>query len=391
MRRTGRLEITTRIGCSINCVYCPQKLLATNYFRGDKNRKAELSFDDFKTCIDKLPKGTRIDFSGMAEPWLNKRCTDMVLYASEKGFPIAIYTTLVGMTKEDFERIKTINCEEFILHIPDDKSNAHIQVTRDYIGLLSEVVLFRKEGRQLVTGYSCHGSIHPDIIKMIPPDSKLITELIDRAGNLEDEYIESKINIGEVVCINCNDNINHNVLLPDGTIVLCCMDYGMKHILGNLLTDDYETIMNSKEARRVRRGLTGGEEQDVLCRTCTNARSIHELFDEFVLYRDWCQNLLKSEEIKDIDLKNYKDWVGNYDRKVKQQDEEYIKLDAAYNERTKELFEYKDWVEKLQCQIEKKNEILLEQECKTDIMRKELNHIKTWRGYKFLARINKEQ
>ena len=71
--------------------------------------------------FDKLRKGTRIDFSGMAEPWLNKDCTKMVLYAHEKGFPIAIYTTLVGMTDEDFDAIKDIPVEEFVLHIPDDK------------------------------------------------------------------------------------------------------------------------------------------------------------------------------------------------------------------------------------------------------------------------------
>jgi len=30
------------------------------------------------------------------------------------------------------------------------------------------------------------------------------------------------------------DRIFRNVLLPNGDVVLCCMDYGLDHILGNL-------------------------------------------------------------------------------------------------------------------------------------------------------------
>ena len=135
----GRLEITTRIGCKMNCVYCPQKLLTTNYFKVNPFRRAVLSLEDFKKCLEKIPVGTRIDFSGMAEPWLNEQCTDMVCYAADKGFPTAIYTTLAGMSLKDFERIKDLDFDEFVLHIPDDKSNANIQITEEYLSLLLSI------------------------------------------------------------------------------------------------------------------------------------------------------------------------------------------------------------------------------------------------------------
>ena len=50
-----------------------------------------MDFDDYKKAIDKVPAGTRIDFSGMCEPFTNPHCTDMILYAAEKGFPLALY------------------------------------------------------------------------------------------------------------------------------------------------------------------------------------------------------------------------------------------------------------------------------------------------------------
>ena len=80
MNYSGRLEITTRIGCSVNCVYCPQKTLAARYMETGNadNKPIVMSLDTFKACLDKTPKDTRIDFSGMAEPWQNKDCTKMV-------------------------------------------------------------------------------------------------------------------------------------------------------------------------------------------------------------------------------------------------------------------------------------------------------------------------
>lgn len=357
MRRPGRLEITTVIGCSMNCVYCPQKLLLSNYFMDNTKRKRKLELDDFKRCIDKLPMGTRVDFSGMAEPWLNDCCTDMVCYASEKGFPIAIYTTLVGMKKNDFDKIKEIPFEEFVLHIPDDQSNAQIDITSEYVDLLLEVSNYKRDGISIVTGYSCHGDIHPAIKNTIPEGSKLIADLISRAGNINSEYVENKNNIGEITCVACDDDMNHNVLLPDGTVLLCCMDYGMKHVLGNLLLDGYKEIQSSLESEKIRAGLSN-ESQDILCRQCTNARNIHEIFDEYKSTLNWCRGLVKNDQVKNADLIIYKQWVENYQKREDELREEIERISKQYEMRIKELADYKDWVEKFE---------LLEKELRSEL------------------------
>ena len=108
MKYFGRLEITTKIGCKCNCLYCPQDLLIKNYYNRNLNPIPDkaMTIETFKICISKVPKDTRIDFSGMAEPWLNADCTDMVLYTHKMGFPIAVYSTLIGMSRIDFDLIK---------------------------------------------------------------------------------------------------------------------------------------------------------------------------------------------------------------------------------------------------------------------------------------------
>ena len=66
------MELTTMVGCPLMCSFCPQDNLRTEY--GDKTKYMQL--DDLHTVLKKLPSNTRIDFSGMAEPWANPACTD---------------------------------------------------------------------------------------------------------------------------------------------------------------------------------------------------------------------------------------------------------------------------------------------------------------------------
>ena len=112
------VEFTTSIGCHINCKLCPQELFIKRYKQiSDINI---LTFENFKKLIDKIPKNIVILFSGMTEPWLNKDCSKMVLYAYNTGHTnIKIFTTAVGMTPEDIDKIKHIPFRQFVLHLPD--------------------------------------------------------------------------------------------------------------------------------------------------------------------------------------------------------------------------------------------------------------------------------
>ena len=76
---------------------------------------------------------------------------------------------------------------------------------------------------------------------------------------------------GRLSCITSGREMNHNVLLPDGTVIMCCMDYGMTGVFGNLLEQDYNDVLNSEAACVMRGTLDGGES---ICRHCTNARRI---------------------------------------------------------------------------------------------------------------------
>ena len=270
------MEITTKIGCSIACNACPQTTMCKNYYKNEKGRAvSEMSFQAFKCCVDKLPHNCILDFSGMAEPFLNKRCADMICYAYEKGHRINLYTTLVGMDLKSFHKIKNIPFDNVVLHIPDNRGNAHISLTEDYFKILDAVLRTkRKDGNPFVTGLSCHGYPQEDVRKHLKrygfrkpkPD-----HMIDRAGNLNGNGGVESCKLSESVFCSRSFSNSHNVLLPDGSVLLCCMDYGMQHVLGNLMRQSYTEIMQSAEKRNVKADCDKECFNSVLCKKCTAA------------------------------------------------------------------------------------------------------------------------
>jgi hypothetical protein len=248
-----RLEITTHIGCPVNCADCPQALLLKNY-TGPK----DLGLDDYKRVIDKLMPRTRVDFSGMCEPFVNKHCTDMILYAHDKGFPLALYTTLQGATMEDYERLRGVNFEVITIHLPDANGRSHFEITDDYLNLLSHWDCHN---------YSCHGRIDPRVIPYLK-QRNLITFMHDRAGNVEGRQhitISSQV---PLCCATSVKSMDHNVLLPNGDVLMCCMDYGMTGLFGNLFKQSHEAVLQSEAACKMRATLEEGES---ICRHCANA------------------------------------------------------------------------------------------------------------------------
>lgn len=267
------LELSLTIGCRLDCLYCPQKLLLSKYYGTDKGRKSKLSFQDFKTVLEKVQEGAGISFCGMSEPFHNEECADMIAYAYEKGYKISLNTTLVGMRKEDFEKIKNVRFDSFILHIPDKEGNAKFPITEEYLSLLRLV-----EENINVNYYSCHGTVSDAVTEIINPAKYAGIALGDRAGNLDGVSHISKMG-GVITCYHGSESQISGwipVMFPDGSLVLCCMDYGMKHVLGNLIIQSWDEIMEGEEYRKFAEGLKN-DSVDILCRKCGDAREVSRL------------------------------------------------------------------------------------------------------------------
>src|SRR4051794_9806649 len=116
------LEITTHLGCAMACRFCPQDRLAKSYPKGEAR---DLTLQGFRNVLDRLPAHVRIDFSGMAEPWLNPQATSIAVAAFECDRSVAVYTTLQGMHPDDATLLigrfgERITPETpWVIHLPD--------------------------------------------------------------------------------------------------------------------------------------------------------------------------------------------------------------------------------------------------------------------------------
>ena len=248
------MEFTTSIpenGCVVDCVFCPQRTLQKVY-----NGERTMSLDNFKKAVDKIPQEVRITFAGFTEPWLNKYCTDMVLYAHEKGHPVSVFTTGIGMDVDDIERIKHIPFAGgpnggFVLHLPDQERKAKHPITKRYIEVIEHFGKVYPQIHNFTT--MAMGTVH-ERVRHVFTDAP-VYGMWSRAGNLlgesimkpellnrKDEYRSIYHGEQEMTC-GCMEKMYHNVMLPNGDVSLCCMDYGLEHILGNLYDQSYEDVI----------------------------------------------------------------------------------------------------------------------------------------------------
>ncbi len=260
------LAITTQVGCRNNCSYCPQKVFIQSYkkLQGD----TIMSFETFAACIKSVPRDICLSFSGFSEPWLNPSCTRMILHAHEQGFPIRVNTTLIGMQKEDIQKLKGIPFVKFVVHLPDDQNLTRIRVDEVY---LETLVLLLKEPTQNLMWKFHHSpsgaEIHPKVFEVLQKYQAEVKYfgLNSRAGKVDAGSVYQVPNHDQVLR-ECQD-FHHNILLPNGDVTLCHMDWGLKHILGNLLTVDYSDIHTGQVYKDLVDSLTVPG-ANILCREC---------------------------------------------------------------------------------------------------------------------------
>jgi hypothetical protein len=277
------LEITTMIGCPLMCNYCPQDSLRDAY--GDDVKYMSLA--DFKTIVDKLPLTVRLDFSGQAEPWVNPECTDMFEYAMQRGFRTAIFTTLYNWDEATVHRMGELlfNYAKQIdivkIHFPDDQGNMKGWKPSEewnyaFAGVTAVVQAAGIHYEAMTM--SDHG-VHPAIQNLpgVGVSHSWSIAAHDRAGTLDTDSVKTQpiaFSPKHNYPVKCSktDLYNQGVLLPNGEVLLCCMDYDKKHVMGNLLEQDYADLPTNPAMKRLLElNALPYYTDESLCKSCTDA------------------------------------------------------------------------------------------------------------------------
>ena len=271
------IDLTLSIGCRLNCHYCPQKRLVSQYVNNGSNPQDEMSMETFKKVLKNVRIGGSVCFSGMCEPFHNSHCIDMIEYAFQNGYKIMLFTTLMGVTDEIVDRLKKIDIMTLTIHIPDKERNSKFIIDNHYLHILQRVVTELR-----IDGFSCHGEIDDCVVPIVGTTAPVFTKMMNRAGNLEYEDLETQYCDEALICsagaVTDDEGAWVPEILPDGTVSLCCMDYGMDHILGNLEKQSWAEIRDGKRYNTVINAMREEPgKTTLLCRRCNGALSLKEM------------------------------------------------------------------------------------------------------------------
>jgi len=284
------VEISAVKHCSIRCTYCPQDQLLKS--SSNEKNSFNLTLDKFKEYLNNLPKEyLTIYWTGYAEPCLNKHLPEMVEYAYNLGINQAISTTLVGHNHciDFLSRTNAFN-KEFMLHLPDNDGNMEtgaLRVNEKYLSKLRTVISSFDNGKSSKLATMCLGNkYHKSIETLIRSMGKsYLIKCCDenfytRAGDidLKDFKSYSSLNLYSIIntikkrplnslkklkyifkknilikiknSIDIKTNtyfcsfkrLNQPVVLGDGKMNICCQDYNLSCIVGDLNNNNYDDI-----------------------------------------------------------------------------------------------------------------------------------------------------
>lgn len=278
LRDSKVLEVSTIMGCSVNCKFCPQDVMLKTYYEKNRNRQRIMTIDDFGVILEHTPQECIIDFSGMTEPFNNPYCLEMIKMACEAGRKVYLFTTLAEVDEKTVDELLKLPVYYVTLHVADCRGYAYIPTTEAYYRNLEKVIsAVKADGTPFIDFVNAQTDPDERVAEIVKGKYEVMRSVQNRAGNVKEEGAQHREkNIGadeKIKCCFCGDDISNNVVLPDGTLLICNMDYGMKHVLGNLYEEDYDSIRSKGELQRVIRAMNCEEEMDeLLCRSCLLAR-----------------------------------------------------------------------------------------------------------------------
>ena len=154
------------------------------------------------------------------------------------------------MKEEDVKLIGNIPFHVFFIHFADSANHAKIAVNTHYLRIVEKLLSSNIQNFQGMA----MGKLHPKIEELLEK-MEYSDKMISRCGTVENiQAIPKKT--GPLSCYKATkydltDRVDDNVLLPNGDVALCCMDYGLQNILGNLLKCNYDELFHTDAFKKI--------------------------------------------------------------------------------------------------------------------------------------------
>jgi MoaA/NifB/PqqE/SkfB family radical SAM enzyme len=275
------LQIQTFTGCNADCIFCPYGETYTTQPKG--RMTAEL----YRRIVDEAArhKVRRISPYLMNEPLMDKDLFDKVRYINERIPDAKVVVTSNGhfLTPEMTDRILSMgeSIHKLYISFQGIEKESYEKTMRGNMDFDRTM----KNVNHFIDTQRARGLTRPELwITMV--DTELIdakkavafwrargvaakyTTLENRGGNIKDA--DSFSHSHDMTYFStCTRLFKQAYIMFNGDMVLCCVDYSRKEVLGNITDSSIEAVWNGERAREIRRRFLAHEfDRLPLCGDC---------------------------------------------------------------------------------------------------------------------------
>ncbi len=254
------IEVTPTVGCAVACSYCPQTLLINNYRKTSTRSSTPIHMtpEVYIKLLNNCPADIHILWTGYVEPLTSPNIIELLKIGAKRGLTQGLSTTLYRASKEQVLTARA-TCNSLYLHLQDTQEQMGIIVNDEYLNMIEFTVSNMNTSSDLVQFI---GKPHQKIVDLFNVSQKILQKRRDglkvlsndatsRAGNLEGHPLsESLRKLPRYGLYKCErKKFNRPVVLPDGRLAICCMDYGLEEIHGNLLENSLNELLENGTKR----------------------------------------------------------------------------------------------------------------------------------------------
>ncbi len=265
VKKLASLIIEPTNVCNLNCCICPTNNEMTR-------EKGFLSFELFKKIIDGSKSLEHLCFHNWGEPLLNRDLFKMIKYAHNRGIRYTVFNTN-GTLLDDNNVNQILYSPLSILRISVDGNPYTYQQIR---GIGFETIeknilnLIKKRNKTA-------GSLEIGIVMVVDEQTeKQIDSFYDKWSNKVDHIrFQPKLIHSKRKCF-CPELFGNGygqmVVLWDGRVVPCCVDYEGKLPIGNVQYESVDSIWYGMAVKLLRKRHLRGDFPDI-CRNCNEYES----------------------------------------------------------------------------------------------------------------------
>ncbi|MCQ2234216.1 MAG: SPASM domain-containing protein [Paludibacteraceae bacterium] len=269
------IEITNV--CNFNCSFC---------FPSSRP-KSFMSVDDFSLVLDKIKPYTEyIYLHVLGEPLLHPRFGQVLQTAFDKGFKVNVTTNgsllhkLSDLPDDLIRKVRQFNISfhDAVENVPSEQWGIYFERALGFVNNHAGHCLFSlrfwNEGADGVSDFNrfCVEQINKYLSVDLDPSEVLSKRSTTIGAGL---FIHNAARFrwpGQVevpsVVHSCYALRDHLAILADGSVVPCCLDADANIKLGNIFSDDFESVFSSPRAEAIRQGFLQHKAVESLCQHC---------------------------------------------------------------------------------------------------------------------------